>query len=166
MSPIREILTSPDPDNLGLIPFLSQHIGGDWDRFQLRPWDFATAQPPAVGQLLTGNDQRTGFRWGVERRVRNGERSFILTREIRLGYVISHPDALEAQILAAELSDLVGDIVDHWGCCTQHLEKCISESEAGYVYAPNPTISSGNELGWAIAVARRCEIQYYLESRF
>lgn len=155
MSKIREILSG----DTGLIPYLGERLGGDWETFQIRAWNFKTADPAPAEGRLADNDNNSGFRQGSQRSERSKDgRSIIITKEIRVGYILTHIDQYELQLAAAELSLRIDEIVTEWGCCTDWLSECVEVGSGGFVYSPNPTISSGNPGAWAIAVIREFEI--------
>lgn len=161
MPKARAVLINSDSTNLGLIPYLSDRLGGDWDRFQIRPWNFKSADPaPAPGQL-PDNDNNSGFRLGSQqwRRSHDGRTSTV-SQEIRLGYLLTHADSFELQIAAAELAIKINEAVSEWSCCTQWTQECIDITDGGFVYSPNPTISSGNPGAWAIAVVREFKLVF------
>lgn len=164
MPKIRDILTHDDPTNLGLIPYLSDRLGGDWDRFQLRPWNFKSADPAPTDNKLPDNDNNSGFRFGQQQWQRSEDgRTFSCTQEIRLGYLLTHDDPLELQIVSAELALKLNEAVSEWSCCTQWARQCIDTSIGGFVYSPNPNISSGNPRAWAIAIVREFELIFDTE---
>ena len=167
MPKIRDIMTSSDPDNLGLIPFMQKNLGGDWDRFQLRPWNFDLKPGSTVGQLRS-LDYQSGFRLGLQRKKRSapGSHISIVLQELRIGYELVVDSQLTGQIAAAELALRISDTVEEWSCCTHHVSKCVDESIGGFVYAPNPTISSGNPMAWVISVVREFELEFDAESSY
>ncbi|MGL5063861.1 MAG: hypothetical protein ACRC62_28065 [Microcoleus sp.] len=164
MPKIRDILTSADTTNLGLIPYLSDRLGGDWDRFQIRPWNFKTTDPAPTDGRLADNDNNSGFRLGSQQWQRTqDQRTITVTQELRVGYLLTNDDPLELQIAAAELALKINEGVSEWSCCTQWTHKCIDTTLGGFVYSPSPQISSGNPRAWAIAVVREFELVFDTE---
>jgi hypothetical protein len=161
MPKIRAVLTNADVTNLGLIPYLSDRLGGDWDSFQIRPWNFKSADPAPLPGQLADNDNNSGFRLGSQAWERpNGGRTILITQEIRLAYILTHADPLELQVAAVELAIKINEAASEWSCCTQWASACIDATDGGFVYSPNPTISSGNVGAWAIAVVREFKLVF------
>jgi hypothetical protein len=158
---IRTILTSAEPHNLGLLPYLSKRLGGDWDRFQIHPWNFASVEAGPNGRA---GDNNSGWRLGLQSSSRSPDgRTQTIIQELRVGYVLSHTDPLELQILAAELADRINQVVANWSCCTQHAKECVNDSTGGFVYSQHGGINSGAPNAWAIAIVREFELVLEVE---
>jgi hypothetical protein len=153
MPKIRDILTDSSPANLGLIPYLAEKLGGEWDRFQLRNYDFRSPE------LLAGGSD-CGFRWGLVKWQRKEDNRVFINREIKIGYQLTLTDQLELQIAAAEFNDKLAQTISTWSCCTDWAKELIVETDGNYAYSPNPTISSGNPGGWFITVVVEFELIY------
>ena len=153
MPRIRDILTNPIADNLGLIPYLTEALGGEWDRFQLRPWDFKSPE-------LASNGNNSGFRLGLVNWHREDDNCIYINQEVRVGYQITSDDPLELQIAAGELSIKFSEAISTWSCCTIWAEEIVLNTTGNYAYSPNPTISSGNSGGWTITVIVEFELIY------
>lgn len=159
MSKIRDILAHDVPGNLGLIPYLSDRLGGDWDRFQLRPWNFKSTEPAPTDEKLLSNDNNSGFRLGIQQWQRSKDgRTITVNQRVTIGYLLTHEDPFELQLVAAELALKINESVSEWSCCTQWAKECIEVSAGGFTYSQNATISSGNPNAWAIAVVREFEL--------
>lgn len=151
----RDVLNSSDPTNPGLFPYLRDRLGGDWDRFQIRPWNFKSVEPAPSDGLLADNDNNSGFRWGELTEERSpDQRTRKVGLEVRIGYILTGTDSYELQFSVLELALRINDVVQNWSCCTQWTSECIDVSVGGFAYSPNPTISSGNPSAWAISIAR------------
>lgn len=153
MPKIRDILTNPTIGNLGLIPYLTEALGGEWDRFQLRPWDFKSPE-------LATNGNNSGFRLGLVNWHREPDNCVYINQEVRVGYQIASGDPLELQIAAGELSVKLAEAISTWSCCTVWSKEIVLDTTGNYAYSPNPTISSGNPGGWTITVIVEFELIY------
>ncbi|MGL5065748.1 MAG: hypothetical protein ACRC62_37745 [Microcoleus sp.] len=158
MPQIRDILTNSTTDNLGLIPYLAEALGGEWDRFQLRPWDYKDLKTADLSIDRSLND--SGFRWGLVKWERKEDNRVFINQEMRVGYLLMSGEQLELQIAAAELYAKLAAAISTWSCCTDWAKEIVMEAGGGYNYSTNPTISSANAGGWVIAVIVEFELIY------
>jgi hypothetical protein len=139
-----------DPET-GLIPFLENTLGENWNRFYIKPW-FPKSSVP----------RECGYRFREASSVVEGDRR-VVTQMVALGRVFFMDDHTEAVIQGMKLQNDLDDCVLHWSkfVCDKLLGPV--EGFEGGPLGPeaNNAISSERPYAWSVFVIRYFNFSYY-----
>lgn len=149
---IEQIMTSTESrPNDGLLTYIKAECGGDWDKFQLRPWHFnmvGQAGPMGTGYLLLDDESEVNMETNM------------VTQDVMLGYCMAI-DQAKAYVQAAKLRDKLNRVIHEWSRCHLHWVKEIKLFSGGMT-PPMPSHQIASEIAgaWAIVVFRVFQITY------
>jgi hypothetical protein len=149
---LEKILIEPDT---GLIPFLDNTLGGNWNRFHLKPW-FPRS---------TLGDRECGYRLREASSVVEGD-SRRIEQVMVIGKIFFIEDFTEAMIEALRLQNDMDDAVMHWARGCSYLLGAVQEFQ-GTAFGPeqNKNIPGDRPNAWAVNVIRQFSFQYYGDTR-
>jgi hypothetical protein len=138
-----------DPET-GLIPFLENTLGENWNRFYIKPW-FPKSTIP----------RECGYRFREASSVVEGDRR-VVTQMVALGRVFFMDDHTESMIQAMRLQNDMDQCVWHWSrfVCPHLLGSVEAFEGGGLGPEPNPAISSERPHAWSVFVIRYFAISY------
>jgi hypothetical protein len=139
-----------DPET-GLIPFLENTLGENWNRFYIKPW-FPKSSVP----------RECGYRFREASSVVEGDRR-VVTQMVALGRVFFMEDHTEAVIQGMKLQNDMDDCVFHWSrfICPKLLGPV--EGFEGGPLGPeqNTSVSGDRPYAWSVFVIRYFNFSYY-----
>lgn len=159
MATLRELLTAPPK---GLLIRLADRFGGNWERYQVHPWDFRAPDPTRPYRPVSADDSLTalrssGFRLrGCPSEIDN-TKGRITSQNVVLGFIVQTTENnTEAQLLASEFQCEVDELIHGWS------ENCVPLHET--ITKIGGTISLSTRPGeggvWNCIVVREFDIVY------
>jgi hypothetical protein len=149
---LEKILICPDS---GLIPFLDNTLGGNWNRFHIKPW-FPRS---------TAGDREVGYRLRESTSVVEGD-SRRTEQVMVIGKIFFLEDFTEGMVEAVRLQNDLDDAVKHWSKTCPYLLGAVEEFQ-GTAFGPeqNKNISGDREYAWAVNIIRQFSFSYYGDTR-
>jgi hypothetical protein len=138
-----------DPET-GLIPFLENTLGENWNRFYIKPW-FPKSSVP----------RECGYRFREASSVVEGDRR-VVTQMVALGRVFFMDDHTEAVIQGMKLQNDLDEVIFFWSrFVCPHLLGPVNAWEGGPLGPEaNNAISSERPYAWSVFVIRYFSLTY------
>jgi hypothetical protein len=139
-----------DPET-GLIPFLENTLGENWNRFYIKPW-FPKSSVP----------RECGYRFREASSMVEGDER-IVTQMVALGRVFFVDDHTESVIQGMRLQNDMDDAILHWSkYVCPHLRGPVQQFEGGPLGPEqNSAISGDRPYAWATFCIRYFNFSYY-----